>query len=249
MRCARQADRRVVQDLHGRRRVLGLREHGVDRHVASRLELGEHAVAGEQLAGLTGPVLAEGALHAVHDGAVQPHAHVGIVLAVLRVSQPLVDDAVTADEGLAPIDDDHLAVVAVVQHADVDERPLVKQPDLAASLPHLAHGFLAGVSRAVRVQHHADLLARASALRQRVRDTLAECALLPQEGLEVHRVFRGPDPLHAARRRTRRSPAPRRSSRRRRCSASGLRATGRAGRSAGRSRSARPDRDAAGWTR
>jgi hypothetical protein len=52
-------------------------------------------------------------------GPCSQHADVGVVLVVLGVAQPVVGDAVAADEGLLAVDDADLAVVAVVQHAEV----------------------------------------------------------------------------------------------------------------------------------
>ena len=94
--------------------------------VAGGLERRETVGPGEELAGLARPVLAESALHAMDDRAAQAHAHVGVVLAVLRVAEPLVHDAVPTDERLAAVDDQHLAVGAVVQHADVAQLGLVE---------------------------------------------------------------------------------------------------------------------------
>jgi hypothetical protein len=55
----------------------------------------------------------------VHDGAAKPDADVGEVLLVLGVAEPGVDDAVSADECGATVDDDDLAVIALVEDADV----------------------------------------------------------------------------------------------------------------------------------
>ena len=49
--------------------------------------------------------------------------------------------------------------------------------------------------RAVRIEHHAHLDAGARPLREGRRHALAELAVLPQEGLEVHRLLRRADAL------------------------------------------------------
>ena len=69
IRFLREADDRVVKDLHRGRRAFRLRVGRVDRNVACRLERGKHVVANEQLACFPGPVLAERRLHVVHDRA------------------------------------------------------------------------------------------------------------------------------------------------------------------------------------
>ena len=85
----------------------------MDQRVANWRQRGEHVVADEQLASLAHPILAEGGLHAVHDGSVHAHAEVAVMLAVLRVAQPGVDEAMAADKGFAAVDHHQLAVVTV----------------------------------------------------------------------------------------------------------------------------------------
>ncbi len=182
-----------MEDLHGGRRVLGFREHRVHQDVAGRLQRREHVLAHEQLAGLAGPVLTEGALHAVHDRPMEVQADVGVVLSVFGIAQPLVHDAMTAHEGLAPVDHHQLPMVAVVEHSDVSQPPLVKERHPAARVPHLLHDGLARVLRAFRVQQHAHRHPRSRAVDQRIGHPAPERALLPQERLEVDGSLRRPD--------------------------------------------------------
>ena len=133
---------------------------------------------------------------AVDDGPAQVHA-TSANAPVLGVAQPVVDDAVAADEGLAAVDDDDLAVVAVVHHADVGQDALVEdatwQPaSRICSLP------FAGLLGALRVEHHAHLHAGARRGRSGRRPRARPAPVLPQEGLEVHRVLGGPDVLQHA---------------------------------------------------
>ena len=148
---ARQADGGVVEDLHRGRRVLGFCEHGVHQDVARRFQHREHVIAHEQLTGLASPVFTEGALHAVHDRPMEVQADVAVVLSVFRIAQPLVHDAMTAHKGLAPVDHHQLTMVAVVEHSDVSQLPLVKEHHAAARVAHLAHDGLARVLRTFSV--------------------------------------------------------------------------------------------------
>ena len=72
----------------------------------------------------------------MHDGAAQPHAEVGIVLAIFGVAEPRIDHAMAADEGFAAVDDNKLAVVTLVHHADVVDAFLVEENHLAAGRLH-----------------------------------------------------------------------------------------------------------------
>src|SRR5690606_1495448 len=96
---SRHADDEVIQDVHRRRRGAGRLHAGeVQRDVARGLECGKHPLADEQLAGLLDPVLAEYALHAVHGGTAQADRDVPVAARVLRLTQPRVLHAVSADE-------------------------------------------------------------------------------------------------------------------------------------------------------
>src|SRR4030095_8818131 len=77
---ARQANGSVMQDLYAWRGVLWLCKHGVDQHIAGWVELRKDTVAKKQLAGLAGPVLAEGALQAMDERPVRGECDVTTVL-------------------------------------------------------------------------------------------------------------------------------------------------------------------------
>ena len=114
---------------------------------------------------------------------------------VLGVAEPGVDDAMTANEGFAPVDHTQLAVVAVVHHAQVANGPFVKELDPATVVTQALHHGFADFLGTHRIEHHSHLLAGAGALAQRVGQALTKHAILPQEGLEVHRVLRRRDAL------------------------------------------------------
>ncbi len=113
-------------------------------------------------------------------------ADVGVVLAVLGVAQPGVDDAMTADERLPAVDDGDLAMVAVVQHADVAQSLFMKKHDSASGFFHPSQICLACVFGAFCVKQDTHLRARPSPLRQRVRHALTEHAFLPKKSFEMH---------------------------------------------------------------
>ncbi len=120
-------------------------------------------------------------------GAAQPHAEIAHVLAVLGVAEPAVDDAVAADQGDPAVEHHELAMIAVVEHADVAQLPRVVQRELAAGLAQAALGVVAHLLAAA-----ARRPARAPCTPARRRSTSAstrrraEHALLPEKGLEVH---------------------------------------------------------------
>src|SRR6188768_373432 len=124
----------MVQDLDGGCRILRLDECRVNRDVAGAFQRREHALAHEQLASAPDPVFAEGGLHAVNDRAAKPHAHVHDALLRPHFSQPAVDDAMAADEGDSSVDDRKLAVIPLVEDADIGEGRTMKLAELAASL-------------------------------------------------------------------------------------------------------------------
>jgi hypothetical protein len=81
----------------------------------------KHAFAHEQLASLPDPVFAESGLHAVNDRAAEPYAHVHDALRRPLFSLPAVDDAMAADEGDSSVDDRKLAVIPLVEDAEIGE--------------------------------------------------------------------------------------------------------------------------------
>src|SRR5688572_13736116 len=104
----------------------------MDIHVALTLQLGESVLTHDQLAGVFNPVLAECGLHRMHDRAAHPHAQIAHVLLVLRIPEPAIDNAMTTDEGNTAIEHDDLAMIALVEHANVAPLPRVVQREFAA---------------------------------------------------------------------------------------------------------------------
>src|SRR5688572_32530199 len=185
----------MVQDLDGGCRTLRLDECRVNRDVAGAFQRRKHAFAHEQLASLPDPVFAEGGLHAVNDRAAEPYAHVHDALLRPLFGQPAIDDAMAADKGDSPVDDRKLAVIPLVQDADIGEGHTMKLAELAAGLHELLLHALAHTTRSIGIEQHTDIDAGPDSLDQRLRETRAELALLPEEGLEMHRAARLADLL------------------------------------------------------
>src|SRR6185369_10769691 len=88
------------------------------------------------LARLLDPVLAERALHAIDDRAGDADADVAPVIFVLRVAGPLLGDAEAAEVADASVDDDELAVIAVVQPSEVADAERMELAHLHAGVAH-----------------------------------------------------------------------------------------------------------------
>jgi hypothetical protein len=127
-------------------------------------------------------------------GPVEVKADVGEVLVIFGVAQPAVDDAVAADEGFAAIDHDDLAVVAVVEYADVSERPRVKETHVAAGVTHLLRDVFADALGPLGIEQHTHLDLGARPLDQCLGQAAAELAVLPEKGLEVDGLASRADP-------------------------------------------------------
>jgi len=187
---ARDGQAKMVQDLHRGRRAFGFEAGDVDFDAADTLELGKGVPADEQLTGTLGPVLAEHGLHRMHGGTAKPHAEIAHVLAVLRVAEPLVDDAMAAHQGDAAVEHDELAMVAVVENADVAPVPRMVQLELAARGFEPLLDVAASLLAAFAIHQHAHDHAGAAARDQCVDETPAQHAVLPQIGFEVYRSRR-----------------------------------------------------------
>ena len=132
----------------------------------------------------------------MNDRAAEPYAHVHDALRRPLFSLPAVDDAMAADEGDSSVDDRKLAVIPLVEDADIGEGRTMKLAELAAGLHELLLHALAHSTRSIGIEQHADIDAGPDAPDQRLRQARAELALLPEEGLEMHRAARLVDLLY-----------------------------------------------------
>lgn len=186
----RHAEHGVMEDLHRGRGVLGLDPRHMYRHAPGRLEQGEDVAAHEELTRFVYPVFTEGRLHRVHHRSCEAHADVAEVIGVLRVAEPVVDDAVAADVGDAAIEDGDLAMVTPVEHAEVAWAPHVIPGDAAASLLQAPPCIPAHLAAAGGIEQHAHLHTGTAALGERVDHPRSEYTFLPEVGLEMHGVLR-----------------------------------------------------------
>ena len=100
-----------------------------------------------------------------------------------------------ADQGRTPVQHDDLAVIALVEHANVAKSFRVIGVELAAGVLEPAHGGLAHLLAAGGIDQHAHCDPGAAPLRQRVDQPPPEHAVLPQERLEMNRPRRPADLL------------------------------------------------------
>ena len=126
----------------------------------------------------------------MNDRAAEPYAHVHDALLRPLFRLPGVHDAVAADEGDMAVDDRKLAVVALVQDADVGEVRAVKLAKLAAGILEPLLHVLAHPSRSIGVEQHADFDTGPGAPDHRLREARSQRALLPEKSLEMHGVAR-----------------------------------------------------------
>ena len=95
-------------------------------------ESGKHVVARRQAVRLFDPVLRENGLEAMDDGPFQAHAGVAPVLGVCAVAEPLVGDPVAEGVADLAVDDEQLAVRAVIEAAEVPPMRLAVGRELHA---------------------------------------------------------------------------------------------------------------------
>jgi hypothetical protein len=156
-------------------------------------ELGEHVVPGEELARLLHPVLAEHGLDRVDSRAFHPHADIAPVIAIFAVAEPAVDDAMAGDERGAPVNHHDLAMVPLIDDADVGERTRMEEYEPAARFVQSPLRVPAHFLAPGRIDEHTHRHACPGAFAQRRRHAFAELAFLPEKRLEVHRALRGGD--------------------------------------------------------
>ena len=102
--------------------------------------------------------------------------------------EPLVGDAGAADEADAAVDDEELAVGAVVELEDAIPGGRVVEGDLAAGVEERGEVALADAGAAEGVEHDVDADAGAGAFGEGIEVELADLAALEDVGLEVDAV-------------------------------------------------------------
>src|SRR3954452_12360244 len=93
-------------------------------------------LAGHDLARLLDPVLAERSLHPVDDRPLHTQAGIAPVVLVLPAPRPLLGESIAADVADAAVDDRFLAMIAVVEPAEVGERRRMESDQANAGIEH-----------------------------------------------------------------------------------------------------------------
>src|SRR3954452_6576772 len=83
------------------------------------LEMRKVLLAGDDLAGLLDPILAEGRLHPVDDRPLDAQTGVAPVILVLPMPGPLLGESISADVAGTAVDDGLFAMVAIIEPAEV----------------------------------------------------------------------------------------------------------------------------------
>ena len=186
-RAFRRGDREQVHQLHAvaaaRRRT---REHLAERR-ADRRERGEVRFALQHLASRLDPVVHERSLHLCDRGPFEPVVRVAPVLRVARVAVPLVADADPAGEADLAVDDQQLAVRAVVHAREVVPVQRVEPVHLDARRGHLVQHLLVHLLAAHPVDEQVHAHAGPCAFAQRLGEALPDAARPVDVGLERDR--------------------------------------------------------------
>src|SRR6266550_1459203 len=160
---------------------------------SGRAEVREVALSRGNLAGLLDPVLAERALQAIDNWSDDAQAGVAPVILVLRMARPLLGQSEAADVADAAVDDRDLAMIAVVQPAEVADAQRVEFADHDSSVVHQLLELVVHLVTAGRVDEQTNLDALSRFGRERVRQPVADLALPPDVRLDVHALVRATD--------------------------------------------------------
>src|ERR1043165_5035253 len=106
------------------------------RRRAGRGEVRKVLLAGHDLAGFLDPILAERALQPAHDRTFHAQSGIAPVILVLPMPGPLLCQTKSADVADTAVDDHLLAVIAVVEAAEVGEGKAVEPDQLYAGVEH-----------------------------------------------------------------------------------------------------------------
>ena len=186
-RSARADDREVVDDARGRGADGGRAEHAVDGDVARRGNQREEARAADQFAGRLQPVLGEAGLQRHDARPLDLDLHVAPVLRVLGVAGPVIGDARAAGEAQPAVDDERLAMGAVVEAPERAGADRVEPRQLAAARLEDLQDLGADGGRAHRVEQDLDAHPVPRAIRQRRGELHADAALPVDVGLDRDR--------------------------------------------------------------
>ena len=187
---ARRRDRQAIH--HAHRRRAGLRR-AHDRLQRQRPGLRRRRIemrSGDELAGALEPVLREAGLQRPHRRPLDPDLQIAPVLVVLRVAGPVIGNAGAAGEADAAVDDQRLAMRAVVDAPQVIPADRVVPRDMAAAVVEDPQDLVADARRADRIEQDLDADAARRRGGQRAREGQPDLAGPVDVGLDGDRVAR-----------------------------------------------------------
>ena len=125
----------------------------------------------------------------MHDGSFEAHARVAPVLGVRAVAEPLVGDAVAEGVADLAVDDEQLAMRAVIEAAEVPPMRLAVGGELHAVALEPLQLLRVGARAAEAVDQNADFDAGARLRAQCIDELPLELTSRPYECLEMHAVL------------------------------------------------------------
>ena len=176
MRARRRGDGQQVHEAHAFAAALGRAAEDLAALVARGRQRREIVGAVQHRAGGLDPVVHEHRLHLRDHRSFGAEVRVAPVRGVLRVSGPFVGDADAAGEADATVDDQQLAVRAVVEPSQLVPARLVEPAHLHARALHLRDLARVHLVAAEPVEQQMHLYACACALGERVGERLADRA-------------------------------------------------------------------------
>ena len=160
---------------------------------AARLDRREVVEPGQQLAAALHPVVHEGELHLRDHRPLHAHHRLAPVVLLVGVAEPLVRDADAAGEADRAVDDEELAVRAVVEAREGVPAQRVVPLHVDAVALHEVDQRVRHRRGADGVEDHFHRHAGAGALRQRLREEPPDLAVPVDVELEVDGLLRAAD--------------------------------------------------------
>src|SRR5918993_1243577 len=139
---------------------------------------------------LLDPVLRENRLQAMHDGSFEAYPRVAPVVRVRTVAEPLVGDPVTERVADLAVEDEQLAMRAVIEAAEVPPMRLAVGGELDTVALEPLQLLRIGARAAEAVDQNPDLHAGARLRAQCIDELPLQLTSRPYECLEMHAVLR-----------------------------------------------------------
>ena len=141
------------------------------------------------------PVLVERRLERAHGGAAHAHLRVSPVIGILRGASPVIGEADAAGERHRAVDDEHLAVGAVVDASSDHARTRLNHTSRTPAASSCATDVVGQIVGAVAIEHDAHVHAAAGRGHEGLREAGADLAVGVDEALEADAPLRAFDRL------------------------------------------------------